>query len=108
MKSTQSGTEYVVCDRLLDPEMNEHCEFDGDVPVDADGWWQCPGCRARRRVPNAWTDPEPWLDPVTVGDKPERRWATVDSIGRIYYEYAPRTRAEYDREQALANVRTEN
>jgi hypothetical protein len=97
---TTGAVEYVVCDRLLDPETNEHCEFDGDVPVDADGYWACPGCRARRRVANAWTDPEPWLDPITAGDTREVRWATVDRVGRMFYEYAPRTRAEYDHEQA--------
>lgn len=39
---------YVVCNRLLDAETNEHCEFDGHLEVDARGYWQCPGCRARR------------------------------------------------------------
>lgn len=45
---------YQVCDFLLDPETNEHCEFDGDVPL---RWrpsvrggsdyqvWDCPWCR---------------------------------------------------------------
>lgn len=36
---------YVVCDRLLDPETNEHCEYDGDIPVDHLGYWICPSCR---------------------------------------------------------------
>jgi hypothetical protein len=38
---------YVVCDRLLDPETNEHCEFDGDVFLDPKGYWRCPGCGHR-------------------------------------------------------------
>lgn len=38
---------YVVCDRLLDPETNEHCEFDGDVTLDDTGHWRCPACRGR-------------------------------------------------------------
>lgn len=42
---------YVVCDRLLDPETNEHCEFDGRVLVDANRGWACPGCHGRRRAP---------------------------------------------------------
>jgi len=48
------GTQtYVVCDRLLDPEMNEHCEFDGRVQLDADRRWRCPGCGARNYEPEA-------------------------------------------------------
>lgn len=43
--------EYRVCDRLLDPETNEHCEFDGMVPIYIDGSWHCPGCGARRWKP---------------------------------------------------------
>ena len=38
-----TNTTYVVCNRLLDPETNEHCEFDGDMPV-KDGIWRCPSC----------------------------------------------------------------
>ena len=40
---------YVVCNRLLNPETNEHCEFDGDVFVAHDRSWRCPGCRGLRR-----------------------------------------------------------
>lgn len=47
-------TTYVVCDRLLDPETNEHCEFDGDVTIE-DGHWLCPGCRRRRPAPSTET-----------------------------------------------------
>lgn len=35
---------YVVCNRLLDPEENRHCEFDGDLTF-TDGLARCPGCR---------------------------------------------------------------
>lgn len=41
---TPPRTLYVVCNRLLDPETNEHCEFDGDV-VFENGRARCPGCR---------------------------------------------------------------
>jgi hypothetical protein len=34
---------YVVCNRLLDPEMNRYCEFDGNVPI-TNGAGRCPGC----------------------------------------------------------------
>ncbi|MFB7843605.1 hypothetical protein [Microbacterium sp. NPDC056052] len=34
---------YTVCDRLLDPETNRHCEFDGDVTF-IDGRGRCPWC----------------------------------------------------------------
>lgn len=44
------GGVYVVCDRLLNPETNEHCEYDGRPPIDAEGYWRCPGCGARRRI----------------------------------------------------------
>lgn len=36
--------KYVVCNRLLDPETNEHCEFDGDRKVSPSGSWICPSC----------------------------------------------------------------
>ena len=39
---------YVVCNRLLDPETNQHCEFDGHLDLDG-GYWTCPGCHVRRR-----------------------------------------------------------
>jgi hypothetical protein len=39
---------YVVCNRLLDPEMNEYCEFDGEVELADDNSWRCPGCRSRQ------------------------------------------------------------
>ena len=45
----KSATTYVVCNRLLDAETNEHCEFDGDVLLDRDRAWRCPGCRHTRR-----------------------------------------------------------
>ncbi len=35
---------YLVCDRLLDAETNEHCEFDGDVVVDPTRSTACPTC----------------------------------------------------------------
>lgn len=35
---------YVVCNRLIDPETWEHCEFDGEVLVGFDSSWRCPGC----------------------------------------------------------------
>lgn len=41
-------TEYAVCDRLLNVETNEHCEFDGDVELDKKRMWRCPGCGALR------------------------------------------------------------
>jgi hypothetical protein len=40
--------KYRVCNRLLDPETNEHCEFDGNVAVSVDGSWRCPSCHAKR------------------------------------------------------------
>jgi len=42
------GMTYVVCDRMLDPETNEHCEFDGYVGLDEKRLWCCPGCSAVR------------------------------------------------------------
>lgn len=48
-----SGRVYVVCDRLLDPETNEHCEYDGRPPIDANGYWVCPGCRRRLKLSDA-------------------------------------------------------
>lgn len=41
---------YVVCDRLLDAETNEHCEFDGRVALGDGGRWFCPGCNKWSRV----------------------------------------------------------
>lgn len=38
---------YVVCNRLLDPETNEHCEFDGEVTLEHSRW-RCPSCKALR------------------------------------------------------------
>lgn len=35
---------YLVCNRLLDPETTEHCEFDGDVVVDPTRTTRCPAC----------------------------------------------------------------
>ncbi len=35
---------YLVCNRLLDAETNEHCEFDGDVVVDPTRSTACPAC----------------------------------------------------------------
>ena len=40
-------TSYQVCNRRLDAETNEYCEFDGDVEVTG-GTWRCPGCRGLR------------------------------------------------------------
>ncbi len=40
-------TAYVVCNRLMDPEENLHCEFDGEVEfVEGEPAW-CPWCRGR-------------------------------------------------------------
>lgn len=39
---------YVVCNRQLDAETNEYCEFDGEVTLDAHNRWRCPGCHALR------------------------------------------------------------
>ncbi len=41
---TPPRTLYVVCNRLLDPETNEYCEFDGDVTFE-NRQGRCPGCR---------------------------------------------------------------
>ena len=43
-ENTMTKTRYLVCNRLLDPETNEYCEFDGDVDVTGNGWVLCPGC----------------------------------------------------------------
>lgn len=40
---------YMTCNYLLDPETNEHCEFDGPVLV-VDGKWHCPGCGRKHYV----------------------------------------------------------
>lgn len=42
-------TKYRVCDRTLDAETNEHCEFDGLVDIAKDGSWRCPSCLSARR-----------------------------------------------------------
>lgn len=42
------SASYEVCNRLLDPETNRHCEFDGTVSVSEDGVWRCPSCHGRR------------------------------------------------------------
>lgn len=74
-------TAYAVCNRLLDAETNEHCEFDGDVndtPNDFGGFrWTCPGCRGmrsskyesetdmnQRPVADILTDDEPPLETI--------------------------------------------
>ena len=44
---------YVVCDRLLNPETNQHCEYDGRPTIDIHGYWRCPGCGARHQVARA-------------------------------------------------------
>lgn len=36
---------YVVCDRLLNTETNEHCEYDGRQNLAANGTWRCPACK---------------------------------------------------------------
>jgi hypothetical protein len=46
-----AGMTYVVCDRLLDPETNEHCEFDGYLLLDEKRLWRCPGCGGVRYEP---------------------------------------------------------
>lgn len=38
---------YVVCNKLLDPEENRYCEYDGRVELDCRGCWRCPDCGAR-------------------------------------------------------------
>lgn len=43
--SIEARLAYVVCGRLLDPETNEHCEFDGRVLLNDRGAGTCPGCR---------------------------------------------------------------
>lgn len=45
---TSADPGYVVCDQLIDPETNEHCEYDGYPPI-INGYWRCPGCGTRRR-----------------------------------------------------------
>jgi hypothetical protein len=40
---------YAVCNRLLNAETNEHCEFDGNVIANGD-YFRCPGCRALRHI----------------------------------------------------------
>lgn len=42
---------YVVCDRLLDPETNEHCEYDGYVTLPPERYYRCPGCGRKNYVP---------------------------------------------------------
>lgn len=41
-------TGYRVCNRLLDPETNQHCEFDGLVTITDEGAWNCPSCHTKR------------------------------------------------------------
>jgi hypothetical protein len=45
---SRADVAYVVCNRLLDPETDEHCEFDGKVIVDGFGVWKCPSCGGMR------------------------------------------------------------
>lgn len=40
----RSPVRYLVCDRLLDAESNEHCEFDGDLVIDPAQATVCPAC----------------------------------------------------------------
>ena len=42
-----ASLEYVVCNRLLDAEVDEYCEWDGDAYVDV-GFFRCPSCGGRR------------------------------------------------------------
>lgn len=42
--SIDQRIHYVVCNRLLDPEDNLHCEFDGRVLIDDHGRGTCPWC----------------------------------------------------------------
>jgi len=41
------------------------------------------------------SDPAPWLDLVTAGDKEEIRWGDVDWWGKMYYKYDPRPEFQY-------------
>lgn len=42
--SIEQRIHYVVCNRLLDPEANLHCEYDGRVLIDDNGHGRCPWC----------------------------------------------------------------
>lgn len=44
MDTMRTHPAYVVCNRLIDPETWEHCEFDGIVSVGFDQAWRCPTC----------------------------------------------------------------
>ncbi|WP_166790329.1 hypothetical protein [Cryobacterium sp. Hh11] len=44
------ATLYVVCNRRLNAETNEHCEYDGEQQI-TNGRWVCPGCRAAHSAP---------------------------------------------------------
>jgi hypothetical protein len=35
---------YVVCDRLLDEETDERCDYDGEQRLNTRGNWTCPQC----------------------------------------------------------------
>ncbi|OZD48617.1 hypothetical protein CH252_19000 [Rhodococcus sp. 06-1477-1B] len=48
--SIDTRLAYVVCNRLLDPEENEHCEFDGRVILTDAGAGTCPACRGPVRA----------------------------------------------------------
>lgn len=50
--SIEQRLAYVVCNRLLFPEDNTHCEFDGQVLIDDDGRGRCPWCRGTVYLPN--------------------------------------------------------
>lgn len=56
IKAPITGLSYQVCNRLLDPETNEHCEFDGDVEVNQHGLWRCPGCGYNRAAKDEGVD----------------------------------------------------
>lgn len=47
--SIEQRLQYVVCNRLLDPEENLHCEFDGPVLIDERGHGTCPWCKGTVR-----------------------------------------------------------
>lgn len=44
--SIEQRMHYVVCNRLLDPEDNLHCEFDGRILIDDRGHGTCPWCHS--------------------------------------------------------------
>lgn len=41
VRASDDTVERMVCNRLLDAETNEHCEWDGRAVVTAAGEWRC-------------------------------------------------------------------